>query len=642
MISAIEKKTDIIDERMSRMEEEGWFVDRKYYTELETQNKAERDKLQKKYDALIKKYNEAVKNGIDEDSEAARSMKQDIDDANLALEQNYTEWVKIQNQIRQLDWDKFDWLQERLEMINTEAEHFSNIFSHYKQVDELGNFTNEGWANFVMDYTQLEADTEALERYKEEYEKLQETYAEDKNDQEVISRMEDVQKKIFELEESSLDAVENMKSKLKDAFDANLAHLNETIDKYKEAMQDAKDLYSYQKNIENQTNNIMKLEKQMAAFRGDNSEEGRKKQVELSQKYKEAQEQLKETEWDRYISETGEMLDDMYSDYEKYLNEYLEDFEQIKLAVQKIATSDAAQNPLATAMATKISDFDKQETNLGKKLSSIGLSTQSISTAITNSIAELAKKMEEIANKELKSTNEKNSTNTEEDAVGLKKTNTNDSNKAKNEGKWEKTSKGTKYKDANGKYYKGGWFKIGDKEYEFDKNGYWTQQVRVSASELKTNLKEAKLATTSVAKMKKNIKLTALAGGSERITRAGVYETNEANTGSEFIYKTSYGGILTPLDAGDMVFTHEMSQRLWDIAANNVPAEANVQVVNVPSNITGGTYNTNADISITLPNVTNYDDFKKGLQKDDNFEKFIQEITVGRLNGNNSLNKRKY
>lgn len=45
------------------------------------------------------------------------------------------------------------------------------------------------------------------------------------------------------------------------------------------------------------------------------------------------------------------------------------------------------------------------------------------------------------------------------------------------------------------------------------------------------------------------------------------------------------------------------------------------------------------DVTLSLPNVRNYEDFMKEAQKDPKFEKMIQNMTLGQTLGRNSLNK---
>ena len=132
----------------------------------------------------------------------------------------------------------------------------------------------------------------------------------------------------------------------------------------------------------------------------------------------------------------------------------------------------------------------------------------------------------------------------------------------------------------------------------------------------------------------------AFATGTKHISKKQMAWTQDG--GSELIFRSSDGAMLTPLNQGDMVFTNEMSQRLWEIASGDVPSTIGGLKLpdisgNVQTNITA-----NNEITISLPNVNDYESFKNELQNDTRFEKFIQEVTIGQALGNNTLNKRKY
>ena len=89
------------------------------------------------------------------------------------------------------------------------------------------------------------------------------------------------------------------------------------------------------------------------------------------------------------------------------------------------------------------------------------------------------------------------------------------------------------------------------------------------------------------------------------------------------------------------MFTHDMSQRLWEIAAGNIPVGSGIVIPDISSDLKQD-ITANNNITIELPNVQNYDDFKRELKNDTEFEKFMQEVTIGQVMGNNKLNKKKY
>ncbi len=106
--------------------------------------------------------------------------------------------------------------------------------------------------------------------------------------------------------------------------------------------------------------------------------------------------------------------------------------------------------------------------------------------------------------------------------------------------------------------------------------------------------------------------------------------------------------MLTPLRQGDMVFTNDMTRRLWElsqaepdrlfkmtgnIAGLKVIQPAFTARASAPErNLQAGNGDTFVTIDeLNLPNVKNYSDFRNELIKDSGFEKAVQSMTTGRL-----------
>ena len=116
----------------------------------------------------------------------------------------------------------------------------------------------------------------------------------------------------------------------------------------------------------------------------------------------------------------------------------------------------------------------------------------------------------------------------------------------------------------------------------------------------------------------------------------------------EFIIRKADGAILTPLMKGDSVLNSIASENLWKLA-NNPYDYLNDSFAKMVSRINTNSVanrsfegNIENNITITLPNVQNYDDFKRELQRDKSFEKMIQSMTVDRITGGTVFGKYKY
>lgn len=130
------------------------------------------------------------------------------------------------------------------------------------------------------------------------------------------------------------------------------------------------------------------------------------------------------------------------------------------------------------------------------------------------------------------------------------------------------------------------------------------------------------------------------ASGSKSINKDELAWTQES--GNEVIIRKSDGAMLTPLGRGDMVFDKDASKNLWDLAHNKISIESSR-----PSSIrnisrVGGNTKNDIKLDITLPNVKNYEEFKRDLTNDKQFEKVLQAMTIDRLGGANSFTKYKY
>jgi hypothetical protein len=126
----------------------------------------------------------------------------------------------------------------------------------------------------------------------------------------------------------------------------------------------------------------------------------------------------------------------------------------------------------------------------------------------------------------------------------------------------------------------------------------------------------------------------------------GLTLTDEDGLGSEVIFSKKYG-TLRKLDAGDMVFNADQVEKLWNLSKgittpnmymDNLGAKL-PDIPNISNNLANKVDVSYGDVSLSFPNVHNYEDFMKQAQQDPKFEKMVQNMTLGQTLGRNSLNK---
>lgn len=123
----------------------------------------------------------------------------------------------------------------------------------------------------------------------------------------------------------------------------------------------------------------------------------------------------------------------------------------------------------------------------------------------------------------------------------------------------------------------------------------------------------------------------------------GLHIYDEDNPGSEVLV-TKYG-TLRQFDSGDMVFNADQVEKLWNLSKGIMPnmfvdnlGAKLPDIPNISNNLANKVDVEFGDVTLSLPNVKNYEDFMKQMVSDKRFLKAVQEGTLGQVLGRNSLN----
>ena len=126
--------------------------------------------------------------------------------------------------------------------------------------------------------------------------------------------------------------------------------------------------------------------------------------------------------------------------------------------------------------------------------------------------------------------------------------------------------------------------------------------------------------------------------------KRGEYSTGYHLVGEEGNEFMITNGALREVGTEDTIFTADMTKNIADFSidptqylASHMPLP-NVKPASTPNNVTS-----NVDtIEISLPNVTNYAEFKTQLMNDRGFKNYMSEATLGVALGHNELAVNKY
>ena len=327
-LALIEKQSQEYNNVIAIQEAKGYEVSKRYYELLKSQEEQNVKQLIAERDKLTTALNKAVGSGaIKSGSNAWYEMKEQIADVTLNIQTANKAIVDYNNSIRQADWSVFDLIQERVSDITNETQFLVELMSNKNLYNDKGQLSNEGMATMGLYGADYNVYMEQANSYAKELQKIDKQIASDPYNQTLIDR----RKELLELQQKSIKAAESEKQSIKklvkDGIDLELKSLKGLIDEYEESLQSQKDLYDYQKKLSNQSKTIADLNKQLSAYEGDTSEENKARLQKIKVELTNAQDQLSETQNDKYLSDQKKMLDSMYDEYETILNARLDNLD---------------------------------------------------------------------------------------------------------------------------------------------------------------------------------------------------------------------------------------------------------------------------------------------------------------------------
>ena len=329
-LSLLEHMTKSYETGLDMLEASGYLESTKYYTEMKNVQTRNIQVLEKELSQLEGAFSDAMASGeIEEYSESWYSMQNDINGVKEELAEANVELVKLDKNLRELDWKYFDYTQDRISQLTSEADFLIKLMESSDMYDDKGKLSDEGMATLGLHGQNYNVYMAQADKYAQEILKIDKELAEDPYNVDLIERREE----LLKLQQDSILAAEDEKQAIRDLIEngikEELDSLKELIDTYNKSLDSAKDLYEYQKKIKEQTANIASLRKQISAYEADLSEETRAKVQKIEVELAKAEEELEETEYERYISDQKALLDELYLQYETVLNERLDNIDAL-------------------------------------------------------------------------------------------------------------------------------------------------------------------------------------------------------------------------------------------------------------------------------------------------------------------------
>lgn len=570
-ISSNEQKKTEINNRISLVEEFGGQANVSDYKSLISAENGEYKKLIKEREELRRNLEESVVNGsIKKGSDEWYDMVAKINDVTNAIDESIRSIKQYQNALRQLKWDTFDKSLETVKRVNSEADYYIDLLSHKDMTDkDTGNFTEYGIATIGLHKTNYDNYIAQAEAYQSEYDKIMKQIEKGElsaSDENVIQRLRDLQDAHREAKKSAEDELESINDLVKQGYEAQTDALSKLIEKYKKLKDSELDAYKYQKEIAEKTKQIASLQKQLIPYSNNDTEESRAQIQKLKVELENAKSDLKDTQYEKFISDTEDMLDDLMSDYQEFIDEKINDTNTILDSIKELLGGN--DGIIATLKSLDSSLTNTTKDQIDSSTTNGGDGGQGAKDYVNNTV-----------------TNDRNTINSSHKtgilrptAVGTITLDNSLESKKKNttsiDDKLKTEKKAVKDAINSGKSRSK---KLTDKENK-EHADLWKYIVK-NYGRTPTNKMYKKLGgilgvktdDTVTSKQKTAIlnrmKFNGYKKGSEHIDKSQLAWTQENKR--ELIYRASDGAVLTKLNPGDKVFTNEMTENLWKMAQMN-------------------------------------------------------------------------
>lgn len=662
-LSLLDTQADKYNNVIDKLEIKGYLKSTEYYAKLQKVESQRILLLKKEYNDLQSQLSKAMASGeISKYSEEWYSMNSAINEVSKSIDEANNNLLKYDKTIRELKWEYFDYMQDRISQITKESDFLISILDNANLFTDNGQFNEKGTAVVGLHTQSYNVYMAQADKYAQELQKINKDIATDPYNTELIKRREE----LLKLQQDSIKAAENEKQSIVDlvkkGINLELDSLKKLISTYKESLDQTKDAYDYQKKIEQKTKNIASLQKQLSAYQNDTSEESRTKIQKLQVDLEKAQTDLQETEYDKYISDSKKLLDDLYDEYETTLNQRLDNVDaligdMIDMVNEKSTIINETLQQLSTDLGYTMSDafnsiwgesgtgakiVTTYGTDFSAKLTTTNTTLSSIEAKVTSMVG--VSNNGGVAPK----TTTQNTTTTNSTSTSTPKSTS--TSQTTSSSTTTKTSTPTltqaiKEKVAaaiwNGKL---GWGAGKDRINRLNEvfganNGI---QALVS-NKVGMYYKGNDLSQYSYANMRKKFKGYKTGG---YVDYTGIAQVHGTPSSPElFLNSTDSKNFTSLRDA-----LRDMSKKNVSLMSNHygIPKVAYTGINDVSNMLSGITEqndisNTN-NINITIPidHVDDYNDFVRQLKSDGKFEKFIQSVTIDRLNGKGSLEKNRY
>ena len=346
IVSISKSHSDLLQAEMDFIEESGNRLSESYYEELKKHSQKQLNDMQNERVALQKILDDSVAAGdvlIGSDDwysmlETIYEVDQEIIDCKTSLEE-------FQNAINDLYWDNFDKLIAEIDTVDSELSNLFDLISDTdKIVDDMGNWTADGYTALGLLVQQMEVAQQKSEEYGDAISKLKKDYknglysTDEYNEKlaeltdgqyDAIKSYEDAKDAIVDLNKTRIDVVKDGIQKEIDAYE-------ELISKKKESLDADKDARDFERSVAESNKSISDVERKIASLKGNTSSSAIAERRRLEEELRKLQQEREDLFYDESVENQQEALDKELENFQDAKNKEIEDLEEYLKNQEKV------------------------------------------------------------------------------------------------------------------------------------------------------------------------------------------------------------------------------------------------------------------------------------------------------------------
>lgn len=325
--------SDYVGNQVDIIESKGQIANNNYYKKQIAYSKSQNTQIANERKALQARLN-SIERGTDAYYECLEALRE----INLQEQENTKQQIEWNNKMAENEENIFQKGQDAANRRKTVNETLLSFVEHEDSTDaKTGKWTEAGkgrlWAYGAnLGIAQAKKDDSASRVKYLENLKANKQYGDGFKYTSLAKIEEAIENAKQADQDNAKDMYEqrkNLADLVKDHYDQVSTYLSDLVSKQEEILDQQKDLYDYQKSLQEKTDNINTIRKQIRALKGDSSEEAMAKLQQLQSSLNDSEKELNDTEYEKYISDQKEMLSKLQEDLKDFLEEYFKDFDAL-------------------------------------------------------------------------------------------------------------------------------------------------------------------------------------------------------------------------------------------------------------------------------------------------------------------------